>query len=59
MTERKNNPDLENISDQTYSCPRDWCLSALWGPNWGPPETPHTSQPYRIEGFKGTIHAKK
>ena len=30
----------ENRHRQTYSCPRDWRLSASWGPNWGPPWNP-------------------
>ena len=29
--------DRRNVIDQTYSCPRDWRLSASGGPNWGPP----------------------
>ena len=28
---------LKNNSDQTYSCPSDWRLSASWGINWRPP----------------------
>ena len=30
-------PDWKNYNDQTHSCPRDWHLSASWGPNWWPP----------------------
>ena len=30
-------PEGKNNSDQTYSCPRDWRLSASWEPNWRPP----------------------
>ena len=39
-------------TDQTYSCPRDWHLSATGGPIEGPPEVPRTSQHYHIEGIK-------
>ena len=46
-------PDRKNVTDQTYSCPRDWRLSASGGPIEGPPETPRTSQHYHIEEIKG------
>ena len=29
--------DWEYCNGQTYSCPRDWPLSASWGPKWGTP----------------------
>ena len=32
--------DYKNNSDQTRSCPRDWCLSASWGTYWGSPMKP-------------------
>ena len=34
------NMDWKNYNDQTYSCPRDSRLLALWWPNWGPPWNP-------------------
>ena len=46
---------LKNNSGQTYSCPRDWSLSALWGPIEGFHEIRRTSQHYRIEEFKGGL----
>ena len=45
-----------NNSDHTYSCPRDWRLSALRGPIEGPPETSWTiTVLFRFEGFKGAL----
>ena len=32
--------------------PRDWRVSASWGPIKSPPEGPNRSQHYRIEGLK-------
>ena len=32
--------DRKTATDQTYSCPRDWRLSASGGFNWGPPWNP-------------------
>ena len=29
-----------NNNDENWSCPRDWSLSALWGPNSGPSWNP-------------------
>ena len=41
------------IIHTAVSCPRDWWLSASWGPNEGPLETPRrTTAHHRIEGFK-------
>jgi len=45
-------PDWINDNNLFYSCLRDWRLSALWGTNWGPPETRRTSQHHCIEEFK-------
>ena len=44
-------PDGKKNSDQTYSCPRDWRLSAINSP----PATSRTIDTalYRIEGVKG------
>ena len=33
---------LKNSTNQKYSCPRDYCLSALWGLIEPPPETRRT-----------------
>ena len=46
-------PGWKKYTDQAYSRPRGWRLSASWGPNSGPPETPRTSQHHHIEGIKG------
>ena len=48
--------DRKNVTNQTYSCPRDWRLSASWVTKLSPIETPRTSQHYRIEGFKGALN---
>jgi len=33
--------DWKNIKERAHSCPREWRVSASWGPNWGnkPPQT--------------------
>ena len=38
-----------------HHCPRDWRLSASWGPIEGSLETPLTSQHCDIVGFKGGL----
>ena len=43
----------KNDSGQTHSCPRDWRISASWGPIQGPPKPLRPSEQYRIGGFKG------
>ena len=40
---------LEQLQQQAYSHPRDWRVSASWGPNVGPPGTPRRSQHYGID----------
>jgi len=30
-------PHWKMYTNQGYSCPRNWCISASWGPNWWPP----------------------
>ena len=58
-------PDWKNNSDQTYSCPRNWRLSASWGPNSGAPWNPsnhHNTILLRswslsvIRGYGQTLH---
>jgi len=44
--------DCKNYSELAYSFPRDWRLSASWGPIEGSPRTPRTSRHYGIDGFK-------
>ena len=36
-----------------HSYPRHWRISASWGTNWGPLETPPTERNYYIEGLRG------
>ena len=43
---------IELRVERLYSCPKHWRLSASWQPNWGPSETPRTSQHYHIEWCK-------
>ena len=45
--------DWKNISDQTYSCPRGWRLSASWGTIEGSPQTPEITEECGINGFQG------
>ena len=45
---------LEHSTDQANSCPGDWRLSAITCAQLRTtPGSHHTSQHYRIEGFKG------
>ena len=45
-------PDLKN----NHQAWKKRCLSASWGINWVPLETPRTSRRYGTEGFKGVLY---
>ena len=45
--------DWKNNTDQTYSCLRDWLLSAQWGKSRGLPETPQYDSAVMVQGVSG------